>query len=209
MSILRRQSTGGTRDKARLEAFSDGVFAIAITLLVLEIHIPTADETQSSRALWDHLSDLWPSYLGFIISFAVIGIMWANHHNIFTHIRDVDHYLLLINLLLLGCIAFIPFTTAVLAEHLGHDGKRAAAIFYSGFFLFTALVYNVLWRYPTRIAPSLMETGASPDTIKTITRRFQLGPPGYLAAFVAAFIWPPASLVIILAMALLYLLPQD
>jgi TMEM175 potassium channel family protein len=209
MSFLRRQSTGGTRDSARLEAFSDGVIAIAITLLVLEIHIPTEEETESNRALWEHLGNLWPSYLGYIISFAVIGIMWANHHSIFKHVRDVDHYLVLINLLLLGCIAFIPFTTGVLSEHLKHGGEQAAAIFYSGFFLFTALVYNLMWRYVIGIKPALLEPEADPETIRTITRRFNLGPPGYLAAFVAAFIWVPASLAIILFLALLYLLPQD
>ena len=209
MSFLRRQSTTGMRDKVRLEAFSDGVFAIAITLLVIEIHIPSAEETESNRALWDRLADLWPSYLGFAISFAVIGIMWANHHNIFRHIRYVDQYLVLINLLLLGCIAFIPFTTAVLSEQLTHGGERAAAIFYNGFFLFTALVYNVLWRYVSRFNPALLEPDADPEVLSTITRRFNLGPPGYLAAFVAAFLWVPASLAIIVFLALLFLLPQD
>jgi uncharacterized membrane protein len=209
MRFLRGQSTTGTRDKARLEAFSDGVFAIAITLLVIEIHAPTNEEAETNRALWDHLVDLWPSYLGYALSFAVIGIMWANHHNIFTYIRDVDHYVLVINLLLLACVAFIPFTTAVLAEHLSHEGERAATIFYTGFFVVTALVYNLLWWYPTRIAPSLLDTEADAGMIAGITRRFRLGQIGYLAAFVAAFLWPPASLAIIAALALLFILPQQ
>ncbi|HEY7461710.1 MAG TPA: TMEM175 family protein [Gemmatimonadota bacterium] len=78
------------RDTNRLEAFSDGVFAIAITLLVLEIHVPHAE---GDSALWRALSALWPSYLGYLISFVIIGIMWPNHHNIFKHIVRTDHYL--------------------------------------------------------------------------------------------------------------------
>ena len=83
-----------TSDTARVEAFSDGVFAIAITLLVLEIHVPAPDATQHGRTLLTALRQLWPSYLGYALSFVTIGIMWANHHSIFRYVRRADRYFL-------------------------------------------------------------------------------------------------------------------
>lgn len=162
----------GQRDTARLEAFSDGVFAIAITLLILEIHIPTVDEVEGQDTLWRALLDLWPSYFGYLISFLVIGIMWINHHNIFKFFRGVDHWLLTINLMLLLCISFIPFPTALLAEHITHPDERTATVFYSGVFFVTACVFNLLWRYPTRRATWLLEPDADPRAIAAITRRY-------------------------------------
>ena len=207
-SILRGNRTEDNRDTTRLEAFSDGVIAIAITLLVIEIHVPDLAETEDGRHLWDHLWDIWPSYLGYLISFVVIGIMWANHHNIFKHIVRVDHYLILINTLLLLFIGFIPFTTALLAEYLGHEGEKTATVVYTGWFLLTALVYNLLWRYPSRIG-HLLDPDTDPAAVATITRRFAFGPPGYGLAFAAAFVYPPASLAIIAILALLYVLPNN
>ena len=132
---------GNGRDTNRLEAFSDGVIAIAITLLVLEIRVP---EAHGAAELWRALRELWPAYLGYLISFLIIGIMWANHHTIFRYINRTDHYLVVINLLLLLCIAFIPFPTALLAEYLGHPEEQVGGIVYSGAFFVTTLVYNLL-----------------------------------------------------------------
>src|SRR5919108_1729971 len=111
-------------DTARLEAFSDGVFAIAITLLVLEIRLP-----EGEGPLWNVLGELWPSYLAYVLSFVTIGIMWANHHAIFRLIARASHGLIVANLFLLMTIAFLPFPTGVLAEHLPHAGidQRSAA----------------------------------------------------------------------------------
>ena|SRR5437870_9710499 len=86
-----------TSNTTRVEAFSDGVFAIAITLLVLEIHVPAPDATQHGRTLLTALRQLWPSYLGYVLSFVTIGIMWANHHTIFRYVRRADRYFVLIN----------------------------------------------------------------------------------------------------------------
>ncbi len=112
-------------ETTRLEAFSDGVFAIAITLLILEIKVPAGPETQD-HGLWRALLERWPSYVGYVISFATIGIMWVNHHALFKYIRRVDRALLLANLLLLMTISFLPYPTAVLAEHLSDAGLADA-----------------------------------------------------------------------------------
>jgi uncharacterized membrane protein len=195
------------RDTGRIEAFSDGVFAIAITLLILEIHIPTVEQVEGQDPLWRALLDLWPSYFGYLISFMVIGIMWINHHNIFKFFSGVDHWLLAINLALLLCISFIPFPTALLAEHITHPDERTAAVFYAGVFFVTALVFNLLWRYPTQRAPWLLEPDADPAAIATITRRFSYGPPAYLAAAVISWFSPSAGLIALALVAMLYLAP--
>ncbi len=105
-----------TSDTTRVEAFSDGVFAIAITLLVLEIRVPPPDATEQGRTLLTALRELWPSYVGYVLSFVTIGIMWANHHSIFRYVRRADRYFVLINVLFLMCISFLPFPTALLAS---------------------------------------------------------------------------------------------
>jgi uncharacterized membrane protein len=207
-SILGGGSNGEGQDTFRIEAFSDAVIAIAITLLVIEIHVPGHDEIHSNGDLWSALWDLWPSYLGYLISFIVIGIMWANHHNTFKYIARVDHYLVLINTLFLLFVGFIPFTTGLLSEYLGHDGEKTAVLAYTGWFFLTAVVYNVLWRYPATIRRELLDPKADPAAIAAISRRFNYGPPSYGLAFLAAFVYPPASLAIIALLALLYALPN-
>ncbi|HEY4972506.1 MAG TPA: TMEM175 family protein, partial [Steroidobacteraceae bacterium] len=133
-------------DTARLEAFSDGVFAIAITLLVLEIKVPGAAEIAQLGGLWPALARRWPSYVGYGISFLIIGITWANHHALFQYIRRVDRPLLLASLLLLMGVGFLPFPKAVLAQHLGDEAVRTQAkAFYGATLVFTSITYNLLW----------------------------------------------------------------
>src|SRR6266508_3844418 len=117
-----------TSDTVRLEAFSDGVFAIAITLLVLEIRVPELETVAHHGGLWPALVALWPSYLGYLISFVTIGIMWANHHALFKYIRRCDRYFLIVNVVFLMGIAFVPFPTAVLAQHLPVAESRQVAV---------------------------------------------------------------------------------
>jgi uncharacterized membrane protein len=152
----------------RLEAFSDAVFAITITLLVLEIRPPT----DYTNLLHDLLA-LWPSYLAYAVTFLFIGQVWANHHVMFDHIRAADRVVLLLNTLLLMAVAFLPFATSVLAGALrnGH-GQRTAIAFYGIAFDVTALTFNAVWQYARRhrllseVLPSLGATA--------ISRRFQL-----------------------------------
>src|SRR6266576_863870 len=131
--------------KGRLEAFSDGVFAVAITLLILEISVPTGDH------LWHQLKEEWPSFASFFVSFWVIGIIWVNHHGVIDHIKRADRGVLYLNILVLMSVVLIPFATALMAEHLksGADENVAAAV-YAGAFLLMAVTFGSLWEYITR-----------------------------------------------------------
>lgn len=197
---------GNARDTNRLEAFSDGVFAIAITLLIIEIRPPHLETGQGSPELVRALLDLWPAYLGYVISFLTIGIMWINHHYIFGFIARTDPTLVALNTLFLLCVAFIPFPTALLAEYLGHPGQQVAALAYGGWFTVTAITYNLLWRYPTR-GRRLIEPAVPQATLDAVRRRFNFGPPVYLIATLLALVSPVLSIGVQLVLALVYLLP--
>src|SRR3569833_2292181 len=137
---------GGGNDTGRIEAFSDGGFAIAITLLVLEIQVPHV-EGAGGTTLVGALIGEWPSYLGYAISFLQIGVIWANHHNRFTYIVRSDHVLLFLNILFLMCVAFIPFPTALLAEYIESGESTTAVAVYSGTLAVTASFFTLLWIY--------------------------------------------------------------
>src|SRR5258708_37257188 len=128
MKTQHMRQTSDNRDTGGIEAFSDGVIAVAITLLILDIHVPNV-QTGLLKALLNQ----WPSYLGYVTSFLIITIFWANHHNMFRHIHQVDYPLLLINALFLMCIAFIPFATALLTKYITSTNptdQHPPAIFY-------------------------------------------------------------------------------
>ena len=202
MPILRGNAG---RDTDRLEAFSDAIIAIAITLLVLDVRVPSHESVESNSALWHALGDLWPNYLGFALSFIVIGIMWVNDHQIFLYVARTNHTFLIINLGFLLFVAFLPFPTGLLAEYIGHPGERTAPIVYTGCFLLTACFYNLIWNYPRRAG--LLAEDADPKAVAAITRVFSFGPPSYLAALLVAFISPTGSLIITAILAVLYALP--
>jgi uncharacterized membrane protein len=182
----------------RLEAFSDGVFAIAITLLVLELNIPAGDH------LWHDLKEEWPSFAAFFVSFWVIGIIWVNHHGVLDHLARANRPLLYLNLLLLLTVVFIPFPTALLAEHLksGAD-EEVAAVVYSGAFFAMALAYGLLWTYMTRHR-ELLGVELSDEEIRRTSVRFLIGNPIYGVAVAFAFISPAIVLVIIGLLAVYY-----
>ena len=192
-----------SNDTARLEAFSDGVFAIAITLLVLEIRLP---ETHGS--LSHLLGELWPSYSAFVLSFVTIGIMWANHHAVFRLIARASHGLIVANLLLLMTISFLPFPTGVLAEHLGEAGadQRTAALFYSGTFILIAIGFQILWQTAGR-KNRLIYPGRE-AAADQITRSYRLGIPMYVVSTLVALWSPIASVIVVGAIALFWLIPR-
>ena len=130
---------------SRLEAFSDGVIAIAITLLVLEIHVP---ESGGSSSLGHELAEQWPSYAAYVVSFVTIGIIWINHHAMVSRVRQTNHTLLILNLFLLMSIAVLPFTTDLVAEYLREpEGEHLAAAIYSGSLLLMGLAFFAMQRY--------------------------------------------------------------
>lgn len=192
-----------SNDTARLEAFSDGVFAIAITLLVLEIRLPGGHGTLTHK-----LADTWPSYVGYVISFATIGIMWANHHAVFRLIARTTHGLVVGNLLLLLTVSFLPFPTAVLAEHLGHGGddQRTAALLYSGTFVLIAVGFQILWQVASR-HNRLILPGCE-DAAGQITRSYRWGIPSYTVTTLVALWNPVAALALVGAMAIFWLIPR-
>lgn len=190
----------------RIEAFSDGVYAIAITLLILEIRVPDAGAI-SAAGLWSALAAQWSSYGAFLLSFAIIGIMWANHHNIFRYIGWTNHRFLMLNLGLLLCTAFLPYPTAVLARFLPDPAERTAAtVFYGATLTVTAVFYNVLWRYAAT-GRRLLRADADQKLVDGVTREFRFGPALYLAATLVAFVNVWISLAIHAGLAALYVLP--
>jgi uncharacterized membrane protein len=198
----------GMSETARVEAFSDGVFAIAITLLVLEIQVPPPEVTDHGRRLLPGLIHLWPSYLGYLISFVTIGIMWVNHHSIFIYIRRTDRYFLFITVLFLMCISFLPFPTAVLAEYLPQPtGRRVAVAQYSAALVLIALVYNAVWWYAAWEG-RLLDPKADREAVRTIGHRYAMGPLAYGISFGLAFVNVWASLAVHGVLAVFYLLPE-
>jgi uncharacterized membrane protein len=156
------------RTPERLVTFSDAVFAIAITLLVLDIRTPT-----DYKNLPHGLAALWPSYLAYVLTFLFIGQVWANHHVMFDHIRVADRVMLLLNTLLLMIVAFLPFATSVLAGALrSGNGLRTAVVFYGIAFDATALTFNAVWQYARR--HQLLSKTLDAAGVASIGRRFQL-----------------------------------
>ncbi|CAN5342128.1 TMEM175 family protein [soil metagenome] len=185
-------------ETGRVEAFSDGVFAIAITLLILAVGIEHAPEGDLS----EELLHLWPAYLAYAFSFLTIGIMWINHHSLFRHFGRADRILLLLNILLLMMIAFVPFPTLVVAEFARSDTEgRAAALLYGISMTTTAILFFALWMYGSR---RLLRPDADPREVSGITRSYLPGAPLYGTATLLAFASPTASLIMYAAIALFY-----
>ncbi|HEY7405311.1 MAG TPA: TMEM175 family protein [Candidatus Angelobacter sp.] len=190
-------------ETARIEAFSDGIFAIAITLLILEIKIPHQQETGHLGAA---LLRQWPSYVAFLLSFTYIGVMWINHHRMFNHIKRANDVLLALNLLLLLGVTVVPFPTAVLAEHLGGPDQRAAAIVYNATFLLIAIAFNLLWQYAVRrglLHEHVLNSAAN------ISRQYAVGPVIYASCLVLAWFSVKASVAANIALALFFALPPS
>ena len=178
-----------TESKVRLEAFSDGVFAIAITLLILEIQVP-----HPGQDLWAGLIALWPSYIAFVMSFVVVLIMWVSHHQILGLINRVNYRLLFINGLLLLTVTFVPFPTAVLAEHLATPDAKAAVAFYCATFVVNGLVWNLLSE--TIVRTGLVRSDISAETIAEGRKANRLGLIVYVVAALLAFVQPWLGLLL-------------
>jgi len=181
------------------------VFAIAITLLIIEIGVPHVGEQGS---LLNELAHLWPSYLAYVISFLVIGVVWANHHNRFRLISRSDQVFLVINILTLMCVAFIPFPTALLSEYIRDEAHRTTAVgVYSGTLAMNAVFFTLLWLYAA-VNYRLVDRSVDPSLLRAMTRRYVLGMVLYVLAFVLSFLSPSASLTLIVILALLFILPE-
>jgi TMEM175 potassium channel family protein len=193
---------GLERDPHRIALFSDAVIAIAITLLVLEIRPP-----ENSEDLLRGLAALWPSYLSYVLTFMLIGQIWANHHVMFDHIRGVDRMVLFLNTVLLMDIAFLPFAAAVLAEAFrdGH-GQRTAVVFHGITFEVAAILFNAIWEYVRRrrrlLAPTIDAAGA-----RAVSRRFRLAVAWLATGVVLGAVLPALGVAVICAFVIFYWLP--
>ena len=198
-----------SKETGRVEAFSDGVFAVAITLLVLNIQPPPLSSPKlfADGALRDYLFHQWPMLVAFVTSFATIGVMWLNHHRLFKHIKYADNTLLALNLLLLLIIVFIPYPTALLAQQYAtHPEGRDAAILYGGTNVIMAICFYVLWRYASH-ENRLLSKDADPEEVRAISRQYRFGPLLYLITFALAWLSAPVSVLLDLLLAIFFALP--
>ena len=186
----------------RLESFSDGVLAVAITLLVLDITVPDTEHLAHA------LGHQWTHYAAYVVSFMTIGIIWINHHVMIGRLRETDHSILMLNLLLLMSVVAIPFATSLLAEYLNRSsGQHVAAAVYGGVFLamaagFTAVQGQIMFR-----RPHLMKVQLPHATRRLIFRRTVTGLVPYIVATALAAVSAYATLTIAGALALYYALP--
>ncbi len=188
-------------ESGRVEAFSDGVFAIAITLLILEIKVPQAPD---AIGLWHALGHQWPSYVGYLVSFLVIGVMWVNHHSVFTYIARVDRPLIFLNILLLLVVVIVPWSTGVLAQNLRTPGAdHVAAAVYGLVMVAHALTFTIFWRYVTRTGHCFDERVDKAAARATVAR-FSLGLLVYPGTVALAFVSAPLALAVHGLLALYY-----
>jgi uncharacterized membrane protein len=192
---------------ARVEAFSDGVFAIAITLLVLDLVVPS-HAAAAEHGLAHALAEEWPSYLAYLVSFTIIGIIWVNHHTVFAKVQRVDRAALFANLLLLLTVSVLPFPTRLLAEYLttGADSHVAAAV-YSASMLVMGLSYALLWSTITRDA-RLLHANLDAAAIRATLRQFAVGNVFYLLTIGVSFLSAIVALGIHAALAVYYCFDQ-
>ncbi len=183
----------------RLEAFSDGVFAIATTLLILEITVPQLEGDQAG-GLGEKLLAQWPSYLAYLVGFYTIGIMWLNHHFLLGLIRRVDRPLIFANLGLLVAIAFVPYPTAVLAEYLTSANSAdvgAALVLYGIAMLLISVFFTLMWAHARRAPELLKAPDAAPPIIRRALMFCALSILGYLVAIAIAFVAPVISALLL------------
>jgi uncharacterized membrane protein len=196
------------KETGRLEAFSDGVLAVAITLLVLNIRVPERETGRAWHGLTEALAGQWPVYLAYLLSFLTILIMWVNHHNMFKLIERADHLFLLLNGALLLLITLVPFSTSLLADYIQRPDRKTAQVVYAGTFLLMAIVFNTMWRYASR-GGRLLAAAADQKRVQAITKQYSFGPLLYGASFVLAFINAEVSLAVCIALAIFFAVPSN
>jgi TMEM175 potassium channel family protein len=196
------------KETGRLEAFSDGVLAVAITLLALDISVPHQEAGHPWHGLLRALADQWPVYLAYLLSFLTILVMWVNHHNMFKLIERADHLFLLLNGTLLLLITLVPFATSLLADYIEQPDKKTAQVVYAGIFLLMALVFNAMWRYASH-GGRLLASSADQKKVQAITKQYSFGPLLYFASFVLAFVSAEVSLAMCIALAIFFAVPSN
>ncbi|HYM65608.1 MAG TPA: TMEM175 family protein [Candidatus Sulfotelmatobacter sp.] len=204
MTFIKRNLRPGLKTN-RIESFSDGVFAISITLLVLTIAIPQLTQTQvSSGLLFQSLINLWPKLLSFFISFIVIGIFWMGHIIMFNFIKRSDRVLLWLNVLLLLMVSFIPFPAALIGEY---SSDKYAVILYGLTLTVLGFLYLFLWLYASHNF-KLIDKSTKPEIIKKATYAVLVAPVSYLIAILIAFYNSNITILIYIVIPILYIIPS-
>jgi uncharacterized membrane protein len=182
----------------RFEAFSDGIFAIAATLLVLSFSVTSGSD------LGSQLVHLWPAYLAYVTSFVTIGIIWMNHHHTVSLIARTDRTMLFLNNLLLLTVAFLPFPTKLVADYLRSDGEQAATLAYAATLFLMAILHQFWWRY-ARTNRRLIGDETPDSALRAVDRAYVPGAPMYGTVLVVAFFSPLAAVFLTFAIAAFYL----
>jgi len=194
---MKPDRTADERETARLEAFSDAVFAIAITILVLNLKVPHL-EGASSAHLASALLKQWPSYFAFVLSFVTILIMWLNHHAQLQMVKRIDGRLMFSNGLLLLMVVAVPFPTALVSEYLTRPGGRAAVAAYALLILMTNVAWNAfVWSMKPG---SMLKPGVPPEAVADLRKQVAMGLPVYLVAVAAALISAYLGVAVLTAM---------
>ena len=188
--------------KNRLEAFADGIFAFAATLLILNLVVDQA------KPLGPQLLHIWPSYVAYAISFITIGIIGANHHQLMHQLSHIDRFFMMVTVIFLMFIAFIPFPTRLLALDIQTSDARAAALAYGITLTGTAVLFNVLWRYAAH-GSRLLRSDLDPRVVAGINRSYAFGPASYAIATVVALVSPQVSAGMFVAIAAFYVVESS
>jgi uncharacterized membrane protein len=196
----------GEKETMRIEAFSDGVFAIAITLLVLELKVPHPEE---GKNLAHELLHQWPSYVAFLVSFVTILIMWINHHRLFSMIHKADQRLLIYNGILLLVVSAVPFPTALIAEYFRTTSAKSAALIYSGHAFNIAFAFQLLWHHAISKDGHLLGKGIDVEAVKAVTRQYRFTPLFYLMGFLVAFFSVTGSIFVNMVLMIFLAMPPD
>lgn len=183
------------KETVRIEGFSDAVFAIAITLLVLDLHTPDANTVKNGAELLAFLKGEWTSYLAFTLSFFSIFIMWVNHHKIFKQIYSRNTAIMFANGLILFLVSAVSYPTALLARFFNGEASNIAVAIYTGTFVLINLSYNLLW-FTASSNKKLLRPEITNSAIKKIRNNYLYGLPTYLIAFGISFQYPAIALAI-------------
>ena len=190
-------------ESKRVEALADGIFAIAMTLLILQVRVPQLEQPVTQRALWNALTRLTPHVMGYFVSFVLLGALWVGHHAQFHFIRSVDRALLWLNIAFLACIGFIPFSTALFSEY--HRQPLAAAVYSATMLIGVGFLY-AQWEYATtgrrHVADDLEEA-----IVTAGKRRMWIGFAIYLGAALVSFVNSAVGLALFVVLPIIYLMP--
>lgn len=183
------------KETSRVEAFSDGVFAIAITLLVLEIKVPLLREEASPKELWHELGKLWPSYFAFFMSFGTILVLWINHHDGIRMLKSISRPFVFANGFLLLLVTFFPFPTALLAEYIVSNANASAIVFYCGYHIVINIAFHLLF-WSCEQPVYLYKPEITQKFLKEIKRKLRLGLIVYSCSTLVSVWFPIPGLIL-------------